>query len=319
MAHLAISIPFNSSILYIIKHYGKPYVPMKPVVEGMGMDWQRQRAKLKGQFNAHIKKFAIKPSIDSQPTMFLCLTLDNFSDWMQTVCPNKVNPQIRDKVIQYQCECYDLLHKGWAKGEAKQMQASAPEERTPLQTSVNRITGKYGLPYQALYKLIHRKLGTKHLNELTERQNAEAIGYLLAKVLDGELLGKQDGLVPPSRKPDYNYPVETADPHDRKFGNAWMTPRVILDERNRAPEQELLEALEKDGFDVTGAKIRIHAMYGITQQFIEMQKELSYAQQLTSRLNNVINNQTKERGANIIFSGEKKGLAYGGYPKRRLD
>lgn len=200
MAHLAISVPFNSSILYIIKHYGKPYVPIKPVVEGMGMDWQRQRAKLKEQFNAHIKKFAIKPSIDSQPTMFLCLTLDNFSDWMQTVCPNKVKPQIRDKVIQYQCECYDLLHKSWAKGESKQIPASAPEERTPLQAAVNRIANKCGLPYQALYKLIHRQLGTKHLNELTERQNAEAIDHLLAKVLDEDFLGKPEDLSAPVAK-----------------------------------------------------------------------------------------------------------------------
>ncbi|MFT2793591.1 phage antirepressor N-terminal domain-containing protein [Serratia sp. T13T92] len=197
MAHLAISVPFNSSILYIIKHYRKPYVPMKPVVEGMGMDWQRQHTKLKGQFNAHIKKFTIRPSVDSQPTTFLCLALDNFSDWMQTICPNKVKSKIRDKVIQYQCECLDQLHKGWAKGESKQILASAPEERTSLQTAVNHIASKYGLPYQAIYKLIHRQLGTKHLNELTERQNAEAISHLLAKVLDDEFLGKQEALAAP--------------------------------------------------------------------------------------------------------------------------
>lgn len=319
MAHSVISVPFHGSTLYIVKHQGKPYVPMKPIVDGMGMDWQRQRAKLKGQFNTHIKKFIILPSVDSQPTTFLCLALNNFSDWMQTICPNKVKPQIRDKVIQYQCECHDLLNKGLAKGESKQVSASTAEERTPLQTAVNRIAHKYGLPYQAIYKLIHHQFGTKHRDELTERQNTEAIGHLLTKVLDGEFLDKQNWLPLFSYKPDYNFPVETADPHDRNFGNAWMTPRVILDERNRAPELELLEALEKDGFDVTGVKIRIHAMHGITRQFIEMQKELSYAQQLTSRLNNVINNQTKERGANVIFSGEKKGQAYGGYPKRRLD
>ncbi|WP_235784802.1 phage antirepressor N-terminal domain-containing protein [Serratia fonticola] len=192
MAHLAISVSFHGSILYIIKHYGKPYIPMKPVVEGMGMDWQRQRAKLKGQFNTHIEKFTIKLSVDSQPSTFVCLALDIFSDWMQTLCPNKVNPQIRDKVIQYQCECYDLLLEGWAKGESRQMPHSTTEERTPLQTAVNRIANKYGLPYQAIYKLIHRQFGTQHLGELTERQNSEAIGYLLAKVIDGELLGKQE-------------------------------------------------------------------------------------------------------------------------------
>jgi len=194
MAHLAFSVPFHGSPIYIVKHYGKPYIPMKPIVEGMGMDWQRQRAKLKGQFNTHIKKFTIQPSIDSQPTTFICLALDNFSDWMQTVCPNKVNPQIRDKVIQYQCECDDFLHGNWAKGESRQIPHSATEERTPLQTAVNRITEKYGLSYQAIYKIIHRKLGTKHRDELTERQSIEAIDHLLAKVIAGEFLDKQDDL-----------------------------------------------------------------------------------------------------------------------------
>lgn len=117
----------------------------------------------------------------------------------------------------------------------------------------------------------------------------------------------------------YHFPVETADPHDRKFGNAWMTPRVILDERNRAPELELLEELEKDGYDITGAKIRIHAMYGIAQQFVEMQKELTLAKRLMTSLNDVITNQTHERGANVSFTGKERGIAYGGLPKRKLN
>lgn len=118
---------------------------------------------------------------------------------------------------------------------------------------------------------------------------------------------------------NYHFPVETADPHDRKFGNAWMTPRVILDEKNRAPELELLEELEKDGYDITGAKIRIHAMYGIAQQFVEMQKELTLAKRLMTSLNDVITNQTHERGANVSFTGKERGIAYGGLPKRKLN
>lgn len=118
---------------------------------------------------------------------------------------------------------------------------------------------------------------------------------------------------------NYNFPVETADPHDRKFGNAWMTPRVILDERNRAPELELLENLERDGYDITGVKVIIHAMYGITQQFVEMQKELLIAKRLMSSLNDVITNQTHERGANVSFTGNDRGIAYGGLPKRKLN
>lgn len=118
---------------------------------------------------------------------------------------------------------------------------------------------------------------------------------------------------------NYHFPVETADPHDRKFGNAWMTPRVILDERNRAPEMELLEELERDGYDISGAKIRIHAMYEITQQFVEMQRELLVVKRLMSSMNDVITNQTRERGVNVSFIGNDRGNAYGGLPKRKLN
>lgn len=134
-----------------------------------------------------------------------------------------------------------------------------------------------------------------------------------------DVMDKEAGTSPIKRRANYNFPVETADPHDRKFGNAWMTPRVILNERNRAPELELLEKLEKDGYDVMGAKIRIHAMYGIAQQFVEMQKELTLAKRLMTSLNDVITNQTHERGANVSFTGRERGIAYGGLPKRKFN
>jgi len=134
-----------------------------------------------------------------------------------------------------------------------------------------------------------------------------------------DVMDKEVSASPIKRRANYNFPVETADPHDRKFGNAWMTPRVILDEKNRAPELELLDALEKDGYDVMGAKIRIYAMYGITKQFIEMQKELNLARRLMDSLSNVINNQTVQRGANVTFNGKNIGSAIGGLPKRELN
>ncbi|HBQ8699090.1 TPA: hypothetical protein MH263_07425 [Klebsiella pneumoniae] len=93
---------------------------------------------------------------------------------------------------------------------------------------------------------------------------------------------------------------------------------MILDERNRAPELELLEALEKDGNDVTGAKIRIHAMYGIAKQFIDMQIELSHMKKYLIAISDIVNNQTGERGMNVCFTGQLKGRAVGGYTKRCL-
>ena len=46
----------------------------------------------------------------------LCLALRKLAGWLQTISPNKVKPEIRDKVIQYQEECDDVLYEYWTKG-----------------------------------------------------------------------------------------------------------------------------------------------------------------------------------------------------------
>ncbi|ACY84441.1 antirepressor protein [Edwardsiella piscicida] len=120
--------------------------------------------------------------------------------------------------------------------------------------------------------------------DIHQNQFIEALSLAARIPLEGEYLSKAPAAAVDQNR--YNFPAETADPHDRKFGNAWITPRVILDERNRAPELELLEVLERDGYDVTGAKIRIHAMYYIAKQLIEMQKELSTASRYMSAVVN---------------------------------
>ncbi|CAI1780296.1 phage antirepressor N-terminal domain-containing protein [Serratia proteamaculans] len=187
MVHSVISVPFHGSTLYIVKHHGKPYVPMKPIVDGMGMNWQGLRTKLKGRFGSHIKIFSIQPPSNKKPTPLICLSLNQLADWMQTIFPGKVKPKIRARVVQYQYECSEFLCEHW---ELNKSQSNATEQLTPLQKAVNRIMSKYGLPYQSIYKLIHHRFGTKKLSELTPHQNTEAVDYLLAKVINGEFSNK---------------------------------------------------------------------------------------------------------------------------------
>lgn len=209
---------------------------------------------------------------------------------------------------------YDALVSGNVEAKPKARQCTATQ-LTPLrQTAERLITTGLGKIYPDIWKLVHQRFDVEHIHQLQPEQVGEAIEYL--NVLEGEYLGK--ATAPAVHQKRYNFPAETADPHDRKFGNAWMTPRVILDERNRAPELELLEALQRDGYDITGAQIRIHAMYGIVKQFIEMQKELAEASRYMSAVNDIIKNQTVQRGSNVSFTGKEKGMAYGGHCKRTL-
>lgn len=329
-------VPFNGHQIITAMAAGIAYVAMRPVVENLGLDWATQLRKLRGGVgNSNRRDISIvddeRGSHMTTPSKFgccdiaipskggiqkmLCIPLKKLNGWLFSINPEKVRADIRDKLIQYQEECFTVLHDYWTKGAAiRPVPETTVDDRTPLRGIVNRIMGKYGMTYQAVYKLVHKEFGVKHIDELSPKQTAEAVEYLATKVIEGEFLGKQQSVA----SPRYHFPVETADPHNRKFANDWISAKVILDEKNRAPELELLDELQKDGCDVQGARIRIHAMYNIANQLLHMQSELTEMRRYLSVINDIAKSQTTERGMNVCFTGNSKGHAVGGYTKRCL-
>lgn len=317
------SVPFNGQQIITAMAAGVTYVAMRPIVENLGMSWSTQVRKLSSamdKFNCvHMNMVGNSGSVHMNTPLkggiqkMLCIPLKKLNGWLFSINPEKVRADIREKLIQYQEECFTVLHDYWTKGAAiRPALETTVDDRTPLRGIVNRIMGKYGMTYQAVYKLVHKEFGVKHIDELSPKQTAEAVEYLATKVIEGEFLGKQQ----PVASPRYHFPVETADPHNRKFANDWISAKVILDEKNRAPELELLDALQKDGCDVQGARIRIHAMYNIASQLLHMQSELTEMRKYLSVINDIAKSQTAERGMNVCFTGNSKGHAVGGYTKR---
>ncbi|HHH0040494.1 TPA: phage antirepressor N-terminal domain-containing protein [Yersinia enterocolitica] len=308
------AVQFHGQHIITAMVAGVAYVAMRPIVENLGMSWSTQRRKLNGLETKFGCVHMSTPSNGGVQEM-LCLPLRKLNGWLFSINPGKVRADIRDKLIRYQEECFTALHDYFTRGEAKR-QGTSTDERTPLRSIVNRIMGKYGMTYQAVYKIIHKEFGVNHIDELSGRQTAEAIDYLAGKVIEGEFLGKEPIQI--QRRADYNYPIESADPHDRIFGNDWMSPRTILDERNRAPELELIEQLEKDGYDLTGVKVRIHAMYGIAKQVMHLQETFGWCAKEMKSVTEALKNNSTERGMNVSFTGNNKGSAIGGYTKRSL-
>jgi hypothetical protein len=110
-----ITVPFHGSALYVVNHNGEPYTPMKPIVKGMGMAWQSQLAKLNQRFASTVTEIVIVAA-DGKAREMICLPLRKLAGWLQTISPNKVKPEIRGRVIQYQEECDDVLYEYWTKG-----------------------------------------------------------------------------------------------------------------------------------------------------------------------------------------------------------
>lgn len=185
-----INVPFHGNNLYVVNFNGEPYVPMKPIVEGMGLTWQSQFEKLKQRFSKGITEIVI-PSKGGEQSM-LCLALRKLAGWLHTISPNKVKPEIRDKVIKYQEECDDVLYEYWTTGEVKKKHKSTVQERNPLKNAVNLLVSKKGIMYPEAYYLVHQKFNVSSIEELTADQIPDAVEYIHKFVLEGEYIPKQE-------------------------------------------------------------------------------------------------------------------------------
>ncbi|WP_368870086.1 phage antirepressor N-terminal domain-containing protein [Proteus mirabilis] len=188
-----INVPFHGNNLYVVNLNGEPYVPMRPIVEGMGLAWGAQFAKLKQRFSSSVSEIEMVAE-DGKLRNMVCIALRKLSGWLHTISPNKVKPEIRDKVIKYQEECDDVLYEYWTTGEVKKktnFRQSTAKELIPLrQTAERLIAHGVGNIYPDIWKHIHKEFGVEHINELLPEQIPLAISYLDA--LEGEYIPKID-------------------------------------------------------------------------------------------------------------------------------
>jgi len=184
------SLPFHGQHIITAMAAGVAYVAMKPIVENIGLDWASQFVKLKKQGEKFGCCDITIPSFGGLQRM-LCLPMKKLNGWLFSINPAKVRDDIRDRLVRYQEECFTALHDYWTKGAAIRNPETTVDDRTPLRGIVNRIMGKYGMTYQAVYKLVHKEFGIKHIDELSAKQTAEAVEYLAGKVIEGEFVGKE--------------------------------------------------------------------------------------------------------------------------------
>lgn len=87
-------------------------VAMKPVVEGMGLDWDGQRLKLLRHPVLKVCAFVTKVQVsgDDQVREHTFLPLNRLNFWLATIHPDRIkDAATRQRVIEYQTECADAL------------------------------------------------------------------------------------------------------------------------------------------------------------------------------------------------------------------
>lgn len=191
-------VPFNGQQIITAMATGVAYVAMKPIVENLGMSWGTQQQKLA----RHIGKFGcIHMNIPSAGGIqkMLVLPLKKLNGWLFSINPEKVRADIRDKLIQYQEECFTVLHDYWNKGEAinPRKEKTAPGKITKdQQITIKELVMSRGhaLPKDkqakaiiTMWSALKTHFGITY-KEIGDNQFDEAISLVSRLPLEGELI-----------------------------------------------------------------------------------------------------------------------------------
>ncbi len=111
------NVPFYNDNLVLVNRNEEPYVPMRPIVEQMGLDWRSQHRKINERFNS-VMVIMTTTGSDGKRYEMVCMPLRKLPAWLYSISPNRVAPELKEKIILYQEECDDVLWQYWTKGFA---------------------------------------------------------------------------------------------------------------------------------------------------------------------------------------------------------
>jgi hypothetical protein len=96
---------------------GTVYVPLKRLCESLGIDYERQRSKVR---NSQVLNAALVsvPGTDGRHRKMLCLPLEDVGAWASTIDPGTLRPEVVEALRGYLEEPDEALEGGEAQGEA---------------------------------------------------------------------------------------------------------------------------------------------------------------------------------------------------------
>lgn len=226
-------VPFNGQQVLTAVAAGVTYVAMRQIVENIGIDWTGQSVKLRNMKEKFNCRDISMVATDGKIRKLLCLPLKKLNGWLFSINPQKVRSDIRDKLIQYQEECFTVLHDYWNKGEAiNPRKKTSVDDRTPLRDAVNMLVSKKHLMYPEAYAMIHQRFNVGSIEDLDVLQITQAVEYVHRVVLEGELIGKEE------KKSSFDF--------EMYYFNA-IAACTLLDQLSEIYRDELDPALRKLG------------------------------------------------------------------------
>lgn len=209
-------VPFHGANLITAKVNNVVYVAMKPIFAAIGVAENRQRQKIVDEQRWEHMLLPLQTSGGVQE--MLCIPLKKLNGWLFSINPAKVREDLRERVIQYQDECFEVLHDYWTKGEAVNQRYRKEQTRTALPNALTidqqdaikalvksraelQPVDKRGVATIKMWSSIKAKFGVGY-KELPQEAFTDALSLVSrVKLFEGEVIEPEKDDYPVKLKP----------------------------------------------------------------------------------------------------------------------
>ena len=121
---------------------GNIFVPIKPICTAFGIDHTAQKQRIRRHYIlSSVEVTVTSTGTDGKQYEMTSLPLEYVYGWLFTIDANLVAEPVRDKVAEYQRECYDALYRHFA-GSMKRQIATNEAEIAALKAVNEALTAK---------------------------------------------------------------------------------------------------------------------------------------------------------------------------------
>jgi hypothetical protein len=196
------------NLTVITTESGEHLVAMKPICEAIGLGWQSQYNRIRRHPVLSTSVFVMNTQIpgDDQQREITCLPLDLLNGWLFGIDASRVKPEIRDRVIQYQRECFHVLAAYWQQGQTTNPRKTHPKAlpnglTTDQQASIKALVkarvevmpkDKQAKAAITCWSALKSKFGCTY-KEINPERFTEAVSLVARVSLEGEFIPRAEG------------------------------------------------------------------------------------------------------------------------------
>lgn len=177
------SVSFHNQKISVLHHDNKPYIEMRSIVENIGLDWGAQLKRIKRN-NILNSTMVIMTTVakDGKNREIICLPLGYLNGWLFGIDTNRVKPEIKGKLEQYQLECFDVLYNHFMPKMAQYFPNTiSAEQQQRIKKAVNERSFRTGEHYQKIYVKLYDHFKIPKYQDLPSSKFNDAIMFLSDK------------------------------------------------------------------------------------------------------------------------------------------